>query len=168
MGCRSKVFWLERGWGVEGTQDPSCSRNHRMEGKAPTVMPRSSSLVCPFAAKGLLDGKHPNQQAQEGSPRPMNQACTARQIVCACGKCVCVCVWMCVWMCMHGTRSRAALGAQSRIGDSLPSRGCARVGASWCEWLCAQVVVWLWCGCLFRRAAGEVEWYHSREGGTQK
>lgn len=61
-----------------------------MEGKAPTDMPRSSSLVCPFAAKGALDGKHPNQQTKEGSPRPMNQACTARQIVCACGKRVCV------------------------------------------------------------------------------
>lgn len=106
-----------------------------MEGKASTDMPRSSSLVCPFAAKGALDGKHPNQQTKEGSPRPMNQACTARQIVCACGMCVCV------WMNMHGTRSRAALGAQSRIGDSLPSRGCARVGASWCEWLCGRVVV---------------------------
>lgn len=63
---------------------------------------------------------------------------------------------------MHGTRSRAALGAQSRIGDSLPSRGCARVGAVWCEWLCG-----CWCGCLFRRAAREVEWYHGRQEGPK-
>lgn len=42
-------------------------------------------------------------------------------------RCVCVCVCVGARLCMV-PRSRGALGAQSRIGVFLPSRGCARVG----------------------------------------
>lgn len=112
--CRSKIFFGRSG---------GAHKIHRAgrPGSAPTVHPFSNCFVC---REGSPDGKHPNQQDErrrkEGNPRP-NEACTAR----ASDRIVCVrereCVRVCVHVCM-GPRSRAALGAQSRIGVFLPSR----------------------------------------------
>lgn len=137
--CRSKIFF---GWSGGAHKIHRAGR----PGSAPTVHPFSNCFVC---REGSPDGKHPNQQDErrrkEGNPRP-NEACTARasdRIVCVCvrGR-VCVCVHVCM-----GPRSRAALGAQSRIGVFLPSRVFA-AHAGWSEsWLRGV------CGVVLRRPA---------------